>query len=448
MKRSLTKLLTVLFAFALLAAACGDSDGSSEAVSTTAAPVETTAGNPLEGASVSVFGPESDQEAEAIQLALDVFAEQTGIEITYTGATDFSELINAQAVGGNPPDIAIFPQPGKIADFARDGLILEVPGDVITAANTNWPADWNAFGVVDGVQYAVPNKADLKSLVWYQPARFAELGYEIPTTYDAFLSLVDTAIADGQTPLCVGIESGGATGWVFTDWTEDLVLRFAGGEVYDQWVNHEIPFDSPEIVDAMQRVIDLWNTEGAVFASGGSIATTSFGDNGQPLVDGDCLMHRQASFYAAFLPDGTPVADGSDGAVDVFYFPSNEGAPILVAGTLASSFRDAPEVWAVMEYLSSADYANTRQTIQTDLKGGGLSGFLSAANGVDSGLYQGLEKQFIEIMLSADVARFDASDLMPADVGAGTFWTDGTSIVNGDVSVAEGAAAIEASWPG
>ncbi len=226
-----------------------------------------------------------------------------------------------------------------------------------------------------------------------------------------------------------------------------MVLRFAGGDVYDQWVNNEIPFDDPAIVSAMQQVIDLWNTDGAVFASGGSIASTFFGDNGQPLVDGDCLMHRQASFFPAFIPEGTAYADGSEGAVDVFYFPANEGSPILVAGTVASAFRDAPEVWAVMEYFSSAEYANARQAAQTERKGGGLSGFLSAANGVDPSLYQGLESSFIEIMLNADVARFDASDLMPAAVGAGTFWSEGTSIVNGDVTVEEGAASIQASWP-
>ncbi|MEM8924482.1 MAG: ABC transporter substrate-binding protein [Actinomycetota bacterium] len=460
-------LLSLLFAFALVAAACSgdeesgtaETDGEEvEATETTEAAaeeeepaedeaMEDEAGD-LSGTTVTVFGPESsDEEAGALQDALDAFAAETGIDIQYTGARDFSDQINAQASGGNPPDIAIFPQPGKVADFAREGFILPLPDDVAAASNANWPADWNAFGVVDGTQYAVPNKADLKSLVWYQPSRFEELGYEVPTTFDEFVALVEQGVADGNTPLCVGIESGPATGWTFTDWTEEMVLRFAGGDVYDQWVNHDIPFNDPQITDQMQAVIDLWNTPDAVFAAGGSIAATPFGDNGQPLVDGDCLMHRQASFFAAFIPEGTEFATGNEGAVDVFYFPSNEGQPILVAGTVAAAFNDRPEVWAVMEYFSSAEYANVRQVAQTERKGGGVSGFLSAANGTDASLYQGLEASFIEIILNSDVARFDASDLMPADVGAGTFWTEGTAAVNGDKSVAEAADAIEASWP-
>ena len=87
------------------------------------------------------------------------------------------------------------------------------------------------FGNVDGVQYGVPVKADLKSLVWYQPARFAANGYEVPETFDEFTALVDQIAADGNRPLCVGIESGQATGWPFTDWVEDMVLRQHGAEV-------------------------------------------------------------------------------------------------------------------------------------------------------------------------------------------------------------------------
>ena len=160
------------------------------------------------------------------------------------------------------------------------------------------------------------------------------------------------------------------------------------------------------------------------------------------------MMHRQASFYAAFFPEGTAFADGSDAAVDVFYFPSINGdRPVLGAGTLAAGFDDSPETMAVLEYMSTADYAEARQTAQVDLKGGGLSGFLSAANGQDLGVYADLEQSFINILATAEVVRFDASDLMPADVGAGTFWTEGTAAVNGDITAQEAADNIEASWP-
>jgi alpha-glucoside transport system substrate-binding protein len=247
----------------------------------------------------------------------------------------------------------------------------------------------------------------------------------------------------------VGIESGQATGWTYTDWVEEMVLRQHGADVYDQWVSHEIPFSDDRIMASMQAVIDLW-TDDNVYAASGTIAATAFGDNGQPLVDGDCYMHRQASFFSGFIPEGTPFADGTENAVDVFYFPDINGdSPVLGAGTLAAAFNADPNVHALLGYMASAEYAEARQVAQQNLKGGSpaLSGFLSAAQGIDTSVFEPLEQSILEALGSAQIVRFDASDLMPADVGAGTFWTEGTSLVNGDITVAEAAATIDASWP-
>ncbi|WP_420622709.1 ABC transporter substrate-binding protein [Candidatus Poriferisodalis sp.] len=455
-RRRGARLWAIALAFGLIAAACGsDDDGTDEAAATTAAPAATTPApttteaDPLAGTKVTVYGPESsDEEAGALQDALDVFAAESGIEIVYTGARDFSDQINAQAAGGNPPDIAVFPQPGKVGDFAAENYILAVPDDVKAAVAAQWPAgslDTVTFG---GTLYGVPNKTDLKSIVWYNTSIFESGGYSVPESFLEIGALSFQMIADGVTPWCVGIESGPATGWAFTDWMEDLVLRIEDENVYDQWVAGEVGFADPRIVGVAETVLELWNAPGAVYAAGGSIAATPFGDNGEPLVAGDCAMHRQASFFASFLPEGTSIGPGQD--VDVFYFPAvaaKGNRPVLTAGTYVSAFRDAPEVWAVMEFFGSAEYANARQAAQSARKGGGQSGFLSANLDQDLGLYNDLEQSFVSILQTASPARFDGSDLMPAAVGAGTFWSEGTSAVNGDKSVAEAFAAIDASWP-
>ena len=299
-------------------------------------------------------------------------------------------------------------------------------------------------------QYAAHHSCGLGSLVWYQPARFEANGYKVPTTLDELFGLAETMIADGNTPFCIGIESGTATGWAFTDWVEDMMLRRHSGETYDAWTTGELLFASDEVSGVMQEVLDVWNTPGMVYAQGGTIASTSFRDNGEPLVNGDCMMHRQASFFSAFFPDGTPVQDGSEGAIDVFQFPVGDIDPpiVLTAGTLVGAFNDKPEVMAVMEYFGSPEFANLRQAAQKEAKGGGdvLSGFNTANLNVDRSLWNPLEQSFLEIMANNDV-RFDGSDLMPADVGAGSFWTEGTALVNGEKTVAEAAAAIDATWP-
>ena len=244
----------------------------------------------------------------------------------------------------------------------------------------------------------------------------------MPETFDEFTALIEKmkADGDGRKPLCVGIESGNATGWTFTDWTEEMVLRQHGGDVYDQWVAHEIPFNDPKIVEAMQTVLDLW-TEENVFAVGGTIAATNFGDNAQALFDDQCYMHRQASFFSGFFPDGTKFADGSEDAIDVFYFPDINGDQPGADGRHLRRRRSTRtrRRWPCSRYMATPEYAKLRQAAQTAELDGGLSGFLSAAKGQDPSVYQPLEQGFLEILNSSELSRFDASDLMPADVGSG-----------------------------
>ena len=498
MRTKWMKLLATLFALSMVAAACGSDttteaateavdDGTDEALSEAEAALEEAQAAQAEAEAaaadaadradaaeaaaaeagesdddgddedrrlvVTVSGPErSDAEAGALNQALQEFGNANGIEIIYQGSADWETEINIQLEAGTNPDISVFPQPGNLRDAADAGQVQEIPASVLESASAHWTEDAINFANFDGTQFGLPNKNDLKSLVWYQPARFEAAGYDIPTTLDDLFALSDQMIADGNTPWCVGIESGGATGWPFTDWVEDIMLRTTTPENYDAWVAGDLLFSSPELTNAFQTIIDEWNKPGAVFASGGSIATTSFRDNAEPLVNGDCFMHRQASFFASFFPEGTPVADGSEGAVDVFFFPSNTDVqPVLGGGTFVGAFNDRPEVWQVMEYFASPEYANARQTAQQALLQGDseelvLSGFVTANTGADASLWQPLESNFVSILQDADVFRFDASDLIGGDVN-NAFWEVGTQIVNGDISVEDGTAEIDTFWP-
>jgi len=452
--RKRSKALTTLAAFGLIGGAVAGTAGASAPGTTPegsagTAPAGTEAGgteapNPLAGTTVTIFGVETATEGPAFQVALNQFADANGMTITYSGSRGFETELGTMVQGGSPPDIAVIPQPGRIAGYAGSGDAKALPDDVAATAEANMSESVLSRYMVDDALYALPFKSDLKSLVWYLPSVFAAKGYEVPTTYDDFVALTQQMIANGDTPLCVGIESESATGWPFTDWVEELVLRNQGIDFYNQWTAHEIPFNSPEIVADMQQVIDLWNTEGMVYAEGGDIAATDFRDNAIPLVEGDCMMHRQANFYAAFFPEGTEYGDG-DGQVNTFYFPANEGRPTLTGGNAATAFRDAPEVWAVMQYLATPEFANARQTAQAALSPGGITGYLTPIAGVDTSLWGPLEQNFIDILQAADPTGFDASDQMPTEVQT-AFWAQATSLVNGDVTAQEAADAVEASW--
>ena len=403
---------------------------------------------------VDIFGPETASELLAFQDAMQPYEDASGNTVLITGDRSFQELNDVRIQGGNPPDIGIYAQPGKIKDMAERGVIKPLPQELVDELLTMYDPFWLELATYDGQVYGVPNKADLKSLVWYDPSAFAANGYAIPTTWAELEALMTTMKADGETPWCIGIGSGGATGWPYTDWMEDVMLRLHGPEVYDQWVNHEIPFDDPKVIEVGNFINDLWGGEGNVFGGRETIASTDFGDAGLPLLDGKCMMHRQANFYANFWVDpgragSNPEAVlGPDGDVNVFYLPTisdDFGTVVLGAGTHAVMFNDRPEVIEALRYIGSPTYAETR----TPLAPGG--GFLNPNTTQDLGVsFAGdpFGLALAEILLQADPFRFDGSDLMPGDIGAGQFWSSATDITAGNVTVAEGFAKVEEVWVG
>lgn len=260
---------------------------------------------------VTIFGPEVEQELAGNQQAFEQFTADTGIEVQVQGDRSAEEQVGVQVEGGNPPDIFVFPQPGLLRRFVYSCDLVPLPESVVSAAEANFNPGFLEGGTVDGQLYGVPNKSDVKSLVWYSPPVFEANGYEIPTTHDELIALSDQMVEDGNTPWCIGIGSDAATGWPFTDWMEDYMLRLKGPDVYDQWVNHEIPFDDPDVVEVGNFVMDIWSTDGYVFGGLQAVASTPFADAGLGVVEGDCMMHRQANFYAAQWPEGVQV--GAEG---------------------------------------------------------------------------------------------------------------------------------------
>nr|BFE81988.1 ABC transporter substrate-binding protein [Planobispora longispora] len=362
-----------------------------------------------DGKKVSIYSPIRDVEADLFQQAWAPFEKCTGMKITYEGTGEFEAQIQVRSDGGNPPDLAFFPQPGLLERFARAGKIKSAPAEVKKLAERNWSPDWVKYGTVDGAFYAAPLGASVKSFVWYSPGMFKEKGWSVPTTWDELMKLSETIAAAGIKPWCAGIESGEATGWPATDWIEDVLLRELGPEGYDDWVAHEIPFNDPKVVAAVDKVGAILKND--KFVNGGygpvkSIATTAFQEGGVPITEGRCALHRQASFYANFWPEGTEVAE--DGDVFAFYLPGNDPAekPVLGAGEFVAAFADRPEVQAVQAYLATGDFANARMKLAT---------YVSANKGVDIANAQNpIDELSIKMLQDPDtVFRFDGSDLMP-----------------------------------
>ena len=465
MRRRGATLIIGGVAATMLLAACGGSSTSSESSSEAAATTEASAaaseeavaagceayaayaGN--EGTSVTLFTSVLPPEQQRYEDAWKPFEECTGIDIVYEGSDQFEAQLPTRIAGGNAPDLAWIPQPGLLAKLVEAGGPVPAPQSVADNVDQYWNPAWKTYGSVDGTFYGAPNSSNMKSFVWYSPSKFAEWGITVPTTWDEMFAAADTIAAAGVKPFCGGIESGGATGWPSTDWVEQIVLRQQGGDVYDQWVSHEVLFDSPQITQAMDTLAGWMKNPDYVnggFGNVQTIATTAFQDAGKPILDGKCAMLQQASFYAAqwesFKP-GAVVAE--DGDVFAFFLPEIDAAvaadPVVGGGEFTTAFSDRPEVQAVQTYLSSPEYATARAAQP--------GGWVSANNGVPLDTYtDAIAKLSAQYLTNPDgVFRFDASDLMPAPVGAGAFWTQMTAWFAEDKPTQEVLQAIDAAWP-
>jgi len=395
---------------------------------------------PESGPRVTIFGAFVEEDARRFEAAMRPFEERTGIRVEYEGSSDFETLVTVRMEGGNPPDIIAFPQPGLMREYAREGRLVDL-GEVLDLEELRrgYRSFWLDLGTVDDKLVGVWYRASVKSLVWYPVPQFTEAGYKIPETWDELLALSDQIVADGKTPWCIGIESSGATGWVGTDWIEDILLRTAGPEVYDQWVANEIPFTDPRVREAFEKMGQIWLNPDYVLGGTAAILNTPFGEAANPMFEDPpgCYLHRQAGFFTVFLPPG--VEPGRD--VDFFYLPPinpEHGRPVLGAGDVMSMVNDRPEVRQVMQYLATAEAGRAWAE---------AGGFLSPHNDADLDWYPDeVTRAQAQLLREADVFRFDGSDMMPAAVGAGTFWTGIVDYIGGrdlDTVLEE----IQRGWP-
>ncbi|TPW27168.1 ABC transporter substrate-binding protein [Pararhizobium mangrovi] len=400
----------------------------------------------LKGQTLTIFGPWRGQDEDLFQSVIAYFEEATGAKVDYSSSENYEQQIVIDTQAGNPPNIAILPQPGLIQDLASKGLLTPLGQDTADFVQKNYAAgdSWKGFGTYTGKDgdkhfYALPYKADLKSLVWYVPANFQDAGYEVPKTMEDLKKLTQQIVDDGGTPWCIGLGSGGATGWPATDWVEDILLRQQDPSVYDKWVTNEIPFDDPKIVEAIKTF--GWFAKNPKFVAGGpqAVATTDFREapNGLFSIPPKCFMHKQAQFISDFFPENVKV--GQD--VDFFYFPpygdKDLGRPVLGAGTLAMITKDSKAAEAFIDFLKTP-ISHEIWMAQT--------GFLTPFKQVNTAVYTNdVLKREDDILLNATTYRFDGSDLMPGKIGAGAFWKGMVDFVGG-MSAKQSAEEIQKAW--
>ncbi|MGZ8652947.1 MAG: ABC transporter substrate-binding protein [Actinomycetota bacterium] len=441
------RLIAPFVILILVAAACSDDGGDDGDGGGGGGGGGGTTGSEDTG-TVNVLNAMEPAEAEAIQPIVEAGLGDVDYTIELEASPDFEEQFQIRTEGGTL-DIALVPQPGTVAAQAQAGTIvsLEDLGFDIAELEGLFGEYLLSLVEVDGEHYGLPTNVNLKSMVWYPKDDFDAAGYTVPTTWDELIALSDQIVADGGAPWCVGFESGGATGWPATDWMEDIMLRTAGVDVYDQWVAHEIPFNDPAVVTAAETFGQVMFTDGYVLGSAADTPSIGFGAAPLPMFDDPpgCWLHRQASFIIGAAPFPEDAVAGED--YDFFAFPPIDQEGTLIAGEFAivGTAGNRPEV---VDFLTKF----MAEEIQCGMGGEAASSRISPNINVGPDCYVNQiladSAAVVTEAIESGTGRFDASDLMPAEVGAGSFWTGMVQYMQEGPDSAQAVLdEIEASWP-
>src|SRR5262245_27528644 len=419
-----SRIAAILAATTLVVAACASSTtspsatagggGASPATSPggggSAAPSGSSGGTgELAGQSVTVIGTWGGDEEKAFKQMVAPWEQQTGASVKYTGTRDLNTVLTTGVASGVLPDLAGLPGPGQMVSWADSLIDL---GNVIDVAKytEETAAPLVTLGQVNGKQVGVFIKTAVKGLIWFSPKTLADVATTPPATWDALQKVISDNKSKAASPWCLGVESGAASGWPGTDWIEDLVLRQAGPDVYQQWYQGKVKWTDPAIKQA-------WQTFGDVVASsyGGAntVNSTNFANAGDPLFKSPpgCLFLHQASFITG-LGAFTKQTAGTD--YNFFQFPDINAqftGAVEGAGDLFGMFHDTPAAKSLMAYLVTAP----AQDIWVKI-GGALSANKNATSYPDD-----ISKRSAAILTNAKIFVFDASDLMPTAMND-AFW--------------------------
>ncbi len=367
----------------------------------------------VDGGEVSVIASWGGQEQEVFNSMIAPFEEETGATVNYTGTRDMDAVVTTRVQAGNPPDIAAFANPGKMAEFANQDELVDLSTILdMERIREEYAQGWIERGTIDGTLVGIFSKAAAKGFIWYDPKTRDELGFEVPETWSDLLSLSRTIADDeGLAPWSVGIESGAATGWVGTDWLEHIFLKMHGPDLYEQWHDGELSWTSEEMRSVWNEWGKIVGNANMIYGSRQYVISTDFRDAHAPVFqpEPEAVFHFQATFLKGFITDAFPDLNAQE---DFTFFPfprvAQEYANSIVAsGDVFSQFNEREAVNTLMQYFSSA----RAQAYWLE------TGAISPNRAVELSAYDDpLIRQAAQAMNESEIVVFDASDLMPSQV--------------------------------
>ena len=384
-----------------------------------------------DGKTVTVIGTWTDAEQESFLAMVAPWEEETGYTVKYQGTRAINDILAAGVPTGVLPDLAGLPGPGQMAEYAKAGA-LQPLDDVLDVAtySSETAAGLVELGKVDGKTYGVFVKASTKGLIWYNPS-LHDYGDSPPATWDELTAMGAANQGNAEAVWCLGIESGDASGWPATDWIENILLRQAGPDVYNDWWAGTIPWTDPAIKAAFETYVEVVDS---AYGGGTKAVATQFQLGGDPLFTSPpgCALFQQASFITGLGAFADKTAGTDYNAFPFPAFNADYATAVEGAGDLFGMFHATDGAKSLMKYLVTAEAQNIWVK-----RGGALSANKNADDYPDD-----ISRIMGGMIANAEALVFDASDQMPSAMNA-AFWSHMVSLTSGSETIDEALAALQ-----
>ena len=365
-------------------------------------------------ADVVIAGPlMTDQDLFLKEL--EILSEDTGLKIKYIEMIDVEDyLINNNPNSG--VDLALIPNPQGVVNLGERNIILPISKvvnevqiinnfsnhllNITTSEKTN-----ENYGVFFRL---LPN-----SFIWYDIEKFKEAGSPFFESYEAMIAFTRNRASNGVETWCLDSESGASTGWIATNWLEDLILHEYGPDVYDSWSQQSLLPGSKEVILSINEIGKLIFIENAVYGGNERIVRKEFRNNFINLLSNetDCIFSWSGQYADYYMPEESEF--GKD--YDFFKFPSTKNPDAMVGiGDILVALNNNSNSVIVFEELTSDQFGAAWMIDEG-------SSYVPANMNNNNLVTNKLLIKQIELTkqaLQKDLFRYDASEVMERRIGA------------------------------
>ena len=365
---------------------------------------------------VVIIGPEFHEQQYFVE-ELNIIADELGIKIKYEPVSDAETFIIDNP--NSSSSIAIIPNPQGVVNLAERKLIYNLD-DVLVDNNSIFNLYPNHLvsivshedSIYGGWTRLFPN-----SLIWYDISKFEQHNVK----FDNFETLLEGTkkIADnGTSPWCANSESAASTGWVQTNWMEDVLLTKYGPKVYDEWSKLKIDASNVKIFLSIKHMEEFIFYENHIYNGPGSIISKEFRNLPKVLLDDstECFMSWSGHYFRYYIPEdyqylrdfavtNVPKINFENSVVgigdNIVLTKDNELSKIVISKILSKNFG---EIWSSYQ---DTEFISANQNFNKQIINNELTKF---------------EYSIVHDALQKDLFRYDASEIMARPIGSNLLW--------------------------